>query len=174
MRRYIKNTVILKDVSLRIRVTNGCTNCFRTSRKEWFRLERTEEQITKKLQTNLRQWPTWYTLALCYNAFLIILYMFRALYAHHQEVELYWCSIWYRHSQSVATDLNCIDAASDMVTLSQWPSGTQVERILSQPVYRTATDLNCIDTASDIVTLSQMLHQHNPASWWWAYNARNV
>jgi len=24
--------------------------------------------------------------------------MFRALYAHHQEVELYWCSIWYRHS----------------------------------------------------------------------------
>jgi len=27
----------------------------------------------------------------------MILYMFRALYAHHQEVELYWCSIWYRH-----------------------------------------------------------------------------
>jgi len=25
--------------------------------------------------------------------------MFRALYAHHQEVELYWCSIWHRHSQ---------------------------------------------------------------------------
>jgi len=25
--------------------------------------------------------------------------MFRALYAHHQEVELYWCSVWYRHSQ---------------------------------------------------------------------------
>jgi len=25
--------------------------------------------------------------------------MFRELYAHHQEVELYWCSIWYRHSQ---------------------------------------------------------------------------
>jgi len=24
--------------------------------------------------------------------------MFRALYAHHQEDELYWCSIWYRHS----------------------------------------------------------------------------
>jgi len=23
--------------------------------------------------------------------------MFRALYAHHQEVELYWCSIWYCH-----------------------------------------------------------------------------
>jgi len=25
--------------------------------------------------------------------------MFRALYANHLEVELYWCSIWYRHSQ---------------------------------------------------------------------------
>jgi len=25
--------------------------------------------------------------------------MFRTLYAHHQEVELYWCSIWYRHSR---------------------------------------------------------------------------
>ena len=48
---------------------------------------------------NLRQWPTWYTLALFYNKFIIILYMFRALYAHHQEVELYWYSIWYRHAQ---------------------------------------------------------------------------
>ena len=28
-----------------------------------------------------------------------ILDMFWALYAHHKEVELYWCSIWYRHSQ---------------------------------------------------------------------------
>jgi len=25
--------------------------------------------------------------------------MFRTLYAHHQEVEFYWCSIWYRHTQ---------------------------------------------------------------------------
>jgi len=25
--------------------------------------------------------------------------MFRADYAHHQEFELYWCSIRYRHSQ---------------------------------------------------------------------------
>jgi len=24
--------------------------------------------------------------------------MFRALYAHHQEVEFYWWSIWYRHT----------------------------------------------------------------------------
>jgi len=36
------------------------------------------------------QWPTWYTIVLFYNTFIIILYMFRALYAHHQEVELYW------------------------------------------------------------------------------------
>ena len=47
----------------------------------------------------LRQWPTWYTIALFYNTFIMILYMFRALYVHHQEAELYWCSIWYRHSQ---------------------------------------------------------------------------
>ena len=50
----------------------------------------------------------------------MILYMFRALYAHHQEVE-------------------CIDAASDIVTFSKWLSGSQVERELSQPVHRTAT-----------------------------------
>jgi hypothetical protein len=41
----------------------------------------------------------------------IILYMFRTLYAHHQEVELY-------------------DAAFAIVTLSRWPSGAQVEREL--------------------------------------------
>ena len=39
--------------------------------------------------------------------------MFRALYAHHQEAELYWSSIWYR-------------------PLSQWPFSVhvQVEREL--------------------------------------------
>jgi len=35
--------------------------------------------------------------------------MFLALYAHHQEAELYWCSVWYN-------------------PLSQWPSDAQVER----------------------------------------------
>jgi len=29
----------------------------------------------------------------------MILYMFRTLYAHHQEAKLYWCSIWYGHVQ---------------------------------------------------------------------------
>jgi len=32
--------------------------------------------------------------------FFTILYMFRALYAHHQEVESYWCSIWYHHFEN--------------------------------------------------------------------------
>ena len=43
---------------------------------------------------SLRQWTTSYTIALFYNMFIMILYMFRALYVHHQEAELYWCSIW--------------------------------------------------------------------------------
>jgi len=30
----------------------------------------------------------------------MILYMFQALYAHHQETELYWCTIWYHHSEN--------------------------------------------------------------------------
>ena len=51
----------------------------------------------------------------------MILYTFRALYAHRQEAELYWCSIWYR-------------------PLIQWPSGAQTERELSQPVHRMAID----------------------------------
>jgi len=61
---------------------------------------------------NLRQWPTWYTLALFYNSFTTIPYMFRALHAHHQGVELYWCSIWFH-------------------PLSKWPSGARIERELS-------------------------------------------
>jgi len=41
--------------------------------------------------------------------------MFRTLRAHHQEVELYCQSIWYR-------------------PLSEWPSDAQVENELSQHV----------------------------------------
>jgi len=55
----------------------------------------------------LRHWPTWWTVALFYNTSTTILYMFRASHAHHQEAELYWCSIWYR-------------------PLSQWPYGAQL------------------------------------------------
>ena len=45
------------------------------------------------------------------HMFIIILYMFRALYAHHQEVELYWC-IWYRHSWKVT--VQCTDWKSPL------------------------------------------------------------
>ena len=33
---------------------------------------------------------------LFYNKFIILLYMFRALCAHHQEVKIVLYSIWYR------------------------------------------------------------------------------
>ena len=52
-----------------------------------------------------------------YNKFIICLYMFRALHAHHQEVKIVLYSIWYHHT-------------------CRWPSGGQVERV---PVHRTAT-----------------------------------
>ena len=32
-----------------------------------------------------------------YNKFIICLYMFRALCAHHQEVKIVLYSIWYHH-----------------------------------------------------------------------------
>ena len=47
---------------------------------------------------------------------IIILYIFRALYAHHHEVELYWCSIWYRHSQSVAVRCTWWERTSSLPT----------------------------------------------------------
>jgi hypothetical protein len=33
-----------------------------------------------------------------YNKFIIRLYMFRALFAHHQEVKIVLYSIWYHHT----------------------------------------------------------------------------
>jgi len=33
-----------------------------------------------------------------YNKFIISLYMFRALCAHHQEVKIVLYSIWYHHT----------------------------------------------------------------------------
>ena len=38
---------------------------------------------------------------LFYNKFFIFLYMFRALCAHHQEVEIVLYSIWYRRTLKV-------------------------------------------------------------------------
>ena len=46
---------------------------------------------------------------LFYNKFSICLYMFRALYADHQEGKIMLYSSWYRHT-------------------CRWPSGAQVER----------------------------------------------
>ena len=65
---------------------------------------------------------------LFYNKFIIHLYMFRALYAHHQEVEIVLYSIWYRHT-------------------CRWPSRAQVERGL---VHGTAT-YRCDDNRCCII-----------------------
>jgi len=35
-----------------------------------------------------------------YNKFFIGLYMFQALYAHHQEVKIVLYSIWYHHTET--------------------------------------------------------------------------
>ena len=52
-----------------------------------------------------------------YNKFIIRLYTFRALCAHHQEVKIVLYRIWYHH-------------------IGRWPSGAQV---FSQPVHGMAT-----------------------------------
>jgi hypothetical protein len=58
--------------------------------------------------------------------------------------------------------LNCIDAASGIVTLSKWSSGAHVEReLLCSTCFEhymlIIRRLNCIDAASGIVTLSKWL-----------------
>ena len=69
---------------------------------------------------------------LFYNKFIIRLYMFQALCAHHQEVKIVLYSIWYHHT-------------------CRWPSGAQVEiGLVSQPVHRTAT-YRCGDTRGCII-----------------------
>ena len=40
---------------------------------------------------------------LFYNKFIIFIYMFRALCAHHQEVKIVLYSIWYHHSLGIFT-----------------------------------------------------------------------
>jgi len=37
---------------------------------------------------------------LFYNKFIICLYMFQALCAHHQEVKIVLYSIWYHHNET--------------------------------------------------------------------------
>jgi hypothetical protein len=50
-----------------------------------------------------------------YNTFIIRLYMFRALRAHHKEVKIVLYSIWYHHT-------------------CRWPSRAHVERGLVSPL----------------------------------------
>ena len=50
--------------------------------------------------------------------------MFRALYAHHKEVELYY-------------------VATGIITLSEWPSGAQVERELPIACFVSQNSLLC-------------------------------
>ena len=72
---------------------------------------------------------------LFYNKFIIRLYMFRALCAHHEEVKIVLYSVWYHHTY-------------------RWPCGVQVEgrmvHLFSQPVHRTAT-YRCDDTRCCII-----------------------
>jgi len=72
---------------------------------------------------------------LLYNKFIICLYIFRAVCAHHQEVEIVLYSIWYYHTCG-------------------WPSGAQVEiGLVSQPVHWTAT-YRFDDTNFDLLMMS--------------------
>ena len=52
--------------------------------------------------------------------------MFRALRAHHQEVEIALHSLWYHHTETSEWSY-------------RWPSRAQVERGVPQPVHETAT-----------------------------------
>jgi len=69
------------------------------------------------------------------NKIIICLYMFRALYAHHQEVKIVLYSTWYRH-------------------ICRWQSGAQVGRGLvlvgGCPMHRMAT-YKCDDTRCCII-----------------------
>ena len=101
--RRVKNDFWLRCFVISVVTTLTAFLCFPvslltvwTGYKDFFVETTSPDLVVVTLSVrNLRQWPTSYTLALFYNTFIIILYMFGALYAHHQEVELYWCSIWY-------------------------------------------------------------------------------
>jgi len=83
----------------------------------------------------LRQWPTWSHL----------------LYFTTLPLQSSTC---FEHYMLIIRRLNWIDAASDIVTLIQCPSGAPDGRWLRG--------------------WYQMLHQCNSASWWWACIARNM
>ena len=45
-------------------------------------------------------------------------------------IRLLWSSTCFEHYMLIIRRMNCIDSASGIVTLSQWPSGARVEREL--------------------------------------------
>ena len=60
--------------------------------------------------------------------------MFWAIYAHHQEAELYWCTIWYHHSITWTSesskpieDLHSLPCLGDG---HQWSIKTKVEMFM--------------------------------------------
>ena len=84
---------------------------------------------------------------LFYSKFIICLYMFRALCAHHQNVKIVLYSIWCHHT-------------------CRWPSGAQVERRLLLPLS------NCAQDGHLYVWWYQMLYNTILTSWWWAHSAQ--
>ena len=77
-------------------------------------------------QYNLSNRPTYCTNYFFYNKFIIFLYMFRALYAQHQEVKIVLYSI---------------------ATLCRWPSGAPVHRTAIYRVWRYQMLYNTILTS---------------------------
>jgi hypothetical protein len=71
---------------------------------------------------------------LFYNKFIVSLYMFRALCAHHQEVRIVLYSIWYNH-------------------ICRWPSRAQVESGVVRLVNSVADGCILCSLASWIVTV---------------------
>jgi len=86
---------------------------------------------------------------LFYNKFIICIYMFRALCAHHQDVKIVLYSNWYRHT-------------------FRWPSHAQVERRLTNLLSTCAPDGHLQ------VWRYQMLYNTILTSWWWVHSARNM
>ena len=79
----------------------------------WLRTE-TSGRLLRTEQWMLRQWPTSCALALFYNTSTTILYVFRALHAHRQEVETVLMQHLVSSSQSVV--VRCTGWGSSLST----------------------------------------------------------
>ena len=65
-------------------------------------------------------------------------------------MSVFHASTCFEHMCSTSGRANLYYTASDIITLCRWPSGAQVERVLSQPVHGTAT-YRCDDTRCCII-----------------------